>query len=43
MSRFRRTLLVAAVGIAASFLAGCGVPNDREPTDIEPAATAERP
>ena len=36
MTRLRRTLLAVALGTAVTSLAGCGIPNDREPTDLEP-------
>ena len=36
MTRLRRILLAVALGTAAALPAGCGIPNDREPTDLEP-------
>ena len=39
MSRLHRTLLALVLVSAVGPLAGCGIPNDREPTDLDPAGT----
>lgn len=37
MNRLHGTLLALVLVPAVACLAGCGIPNDREPTDLEPA------
>lgn len=39
MTRLRRTLLAVVLGTAVVSLAGCGIPNDREPSDLEPVGS----
>ncbi|MBU6200561.1 MAG: hypothetical protein KJS90_01010 [Acidobacteria bacterium] len=39
MTRLHGTLLALVFVSAVASLAGCGIPNDREPTDLEPAGT----
>ena len=39
MTRLHGTLLALVLVSAAASLGGCGIPNDREPTDLDPAAT----
>lgn len=46
MTATRRLLLAAAFACVAALLEGCGIPNDREPHDLEPApgtSTAVQP
>jgi hypothetical protein len=37
MTRLRTPLLAVALVLALSTVAGCGIPDDREPTDLDPA------
>lgn len=39
MTRLHGTLLALVLASAVASLAGCGIPNDREPTDLEPTGT----
>jgi len=39
MTRLHGTLLALVFVSAVASLAGCGIPNDREPTDLDPAGT----
>lgn len=41
MSLRRWFLVAASMGLAAAVLVGCGIPNDREPHDLEPVPESD--